>query len=379
VRQTLTTVVIGGGIAGLAAALHAPSDRRVIVVESEPTTFAHSSGRNAAILRTLEGSVCISALAVRSGQLLAELNAPAEVLDQRGLILASSESNSDWQSLVATAVELGLPHDLVDPVQFARLQPALRGSNCTVGVHLPSAGVLDLVALDEWLRARIRDRGVELRTGAGVREILRDGRQVRGIATQGGELRCDEVVVAAGAWSEPLGHSCGCPLPLAPHRRHLMLYGREAALSGPVAWDIGSNVYFRPAGDSVLACPGDETPHPAGLPEVDPELVRSFAPRLAQFAPELGMRGMQRAWACLRTVTPDAHPVVGPDPRLEGLYWLAGLGGVGMSAGLACAEHLGRALAGGESPVELKASRWLAPVQLPATDANGRGIETSQT
>ena len=35
----------------------------------------------------------------------------------------------------------------------------------------------------------------------------------------------------------------------------------------------------------------------------------------------------------MRTLTRDGRFVVGPDPDLEGLFWVAGLGGHGMTCG----------------------------------------------
>jgi D-arginine dehydrogenase len=40
----------------------------------------------------------------------------------------------------------------------------------------------------------------------------------------------------------------------------------------------------------------------------------------------------------MRTFVPDDHFVIGADPRLEGLYWVAGLGG----HGVVCAPLAGR-------------------------------------
>lgn len=391
-RHTPTTLIVGAGIAGLASALLASRERRVVVVEGEPVSFGHSSGRNAAIFRPLESSVCISELVLRSEHLFGALAAPSQVLDRRGLILAGAADSAALQDLSLAARELAVSHQLLDRGELVRLQGALRGGSCEAGLYLPRAGVLDIDVLEQWLRQTSSAHGVQLRTGAMVAEIRRDSGRVRGVTLASGEqLDAEQVVIAAGAWSEPLGASCDCPLPVRPHRRHLMTYHRDEPLTGPVAWDVDDNVYFRPGassspaaslrhslagsaaasegGHAVLACPGDETPHRACVPDVDPALVETFPQRLAQFAPELGITRLVRAWACLRTSTPDGHPIVGADPRLDGLFWLAGLGGVGMSAGLGCAQHLASALHGARGPQALLPERWLAEGRSPLAQA----------
>jgi D-arginine dehydrogenase len=370
-----TTVIIGAGIAGLAAALHVPRTRRVIVVEGEPVTFAHSSGRNAAILRPLEASICISELVVRSTVLLAELGAPKSVLDGRGLVLAAPNASETFVALLNTARTMNLPHALLEGAALAAAAPSLRGGECSLGIQLPNAGVLDLAGLAHWLQARLHAANVELRTHSQVRAIRHNGTRACGVALDDGrQIDADEVVIAAGAFSEELGASCDCPLPLRPHRRHLVLYDTKPARAEPVAWNVESNVYFRQDGEATLACPGDETPHPAGVAEVDEQLVNDFPLQLAKFAPTLDTTRRLHARACLRTVTADGHPVVGRDPRLEGLFWAAGLAGVGMSAGLACGEQLGAALLGREPPAALAPSRYVATHSRGSTAVHEQGI-----
>jgi len=44
----------------------------------------------------------------------------------------------------------------------------------------------------------------------------------------------------------------------------------------------------------------------------------------------LDIRHVRRAWAGLRSFTPDRTPVVGFDPAVDGLFWYAGQGGYGI-------------------------------------------------
>ncbi len=47
---------------------------------------------------------------------------------------------------------------------------------------------------------------------------------------------------------------------------------------------------------------------------------------------------MARLWCGLRTFAPDRRFVLGPDPVRPGLFWVAGLGGHGMTSGLAVGQ-----------------------------------------
>ena len=40
---------------------------------------------------------------------------------------------------------------------------------------------------------------------------------------------------------------------------------------------------------------------------------------------------IMRSWAGLRTLTPDGRFVIGWDPKVDGFFWVAGLGGHGVT------------------------------------------------
>jgi D-arginine dehydrogenase len=65
------------------------------------------------------------------------------------------------------------------------------------------------------------------------------------------------------------------------------------------------------------------------------------------------------AWSGIRTLTPDDRPVIGPDPRLPGFFWLAGLAGHGIVAAPAAARVAADLLTSGSS--DLIEAEALAP------------------
>jgi D-arginine dehydrogenase len=50
------------------------------------------------------------------------------------------------------------------------------------------------------------------------------------------------------------------------------------------------------------------------------------------------LRSVRRAWAGLRTFTPDRNPAVGRDAAEPSFVWLAGQGGAGIKTAPALAE-----------------------------------------
>jgi D-arginine dehydrogenase len=119
----------------------------------------------------------------------------------------------------------------------------------------------------------------------------------------------------------------------------------------PTLWRLEDDVYFRPETGGLLASPCDEALWEPCDPPADPSALELLADKLARTAPALAGSEVQRHWACLRTFAPDRELVAGLDPRIEGLAWLGGLGGRGMSVGLAAAEVVADALAGRRHPL----------------------------
>jgi glycine/D-amino acid oxidase-like deaminating enzyme len=369
----MRVVVIGAGIAGLATAwrLAAHGVSQVTLLERESLPFSHSSARNAAIFRPLETSQAVVELVASSDQLLSELS--ADPLIQRTGLLLTAEHRRSLEPLVATAQTSGVPHDVMTSDELFRVYPELRGGRSTSAVWLPRGGVMDIHRVCETLRTSARKWGVEIRLNTEASSVGNDGASVSGVSLTSGEvIPGDCVVIAAGAWSEALGANAGAPLTLTPHRRHLalMLPTTSAKLPNdrPVAWDTETGIYFRPESTGVLACPGDHEPTQAGVPIVNPETLERLAVELPRLCPLLGSYGLVRPWACLRTMATNRAMAIGPDPRVRGLFWFAGLGGQGMSAGLGGAEVLARLIVGKPIPewvADFAVERHLDPKPSP--------------
>jgi D-arginine dehydrogenase len=109
--------------------------------------------------------------------------------------------------------------------------------------------------------------------------------------------------------------------------------------------DAGGSFYAEPEPGGLLLSPADETPSPPGDARPE-ELDVALALDRLRDATTLPVRSVRRAWAGLRTFTPDRIPVAGFDPDTPGFYWLVGQGGAGIKtapalAALAAADITG--------------------------------------
>jgi glycine/D-amino acid oxidase-like deaminating enzyme len=246
------------------------------------------------------------------------------------------------------AASAGAEIQAVEASEVVRRVPILAPDRIAGALWTPGDGVIDIHGLTGGLLAEARRGGASIRLGCEVVRLLtRSGRAAGVVTTSGEELTAEAVVNAAGPWAAELGADAGAlRLPIRPMRRHLSLLEPTAGLSGeagdrtgtdhavdptwPVVWDLSVPFYFRPESGALLvsACDQDDAP-----PVVDPEIHARIWSAVRRVAPDLAGARVRRTWACQRALTPDGRFIVGEDPRLGGLYWVAGFGGQGMSAG----------------------------------------------
>jgi len=346
------TLVIGGGVAGLAAAYELAADREVTLLERESLLATHSSARNAQIWLPVDDDATTGPLACRSAELwTALLGHEGRWLDRSGAVaLAPADAAA---GLIRGAEKGGLEASVLDRARLSRLAPELQAREQTA-LEVVGAGVFEPSVMMQALAAACRERGVQVRKRAEVLAIETRSGRIAG-ATLAGPLdskpehiEADEVVIAAGAWANTLAETIGLSTSLVPLRRHLVVLDVTRPSSSIVwSFDPAGEVYWRPESGGVLVSPCDEEESPPCLPTSEAKALELLEARLQGIAPAWVDAPVRTSWACLRTYADDRELLLGRDPRVQGLAWLAGLGGRGMTIGLAAGELLGKAMRGG--------------------------------
>jgi len=84
-----------------------------------------------------------------------------------------------------------------------------------------------------------------------------------------------------------------------------------------------------------VTCDGSTVGIPFGLGDVEAVVLRChdlLAEKLTAVFPAVGDWRVGPGWACLRTFASDERFVIGKDPHAPRLFWVAGLGGHGVTA-----------------------------------------------
>lgn len=352
--ETPSIIIVGGGVAGLATAwqLAELGVRGVLLIEAEPLLGSHASARNAAIFLPLEESLSAVWLAARSRDLL-DARLGTGWLSAQGISLASAHEDT-LDELRFAARRFGVFHERWGPSQIDSKLPLGYGGETRYALHLPLGGIMDVDQVLTSMRRWAIEAGARIIKGVRVQRIDVQKERAQGVLLEDGRrIEGERVVLAAGAWAGQLGAEAGAALELTPLRRHLvhLIGDNMPRWKSPTVWRLDDPVYFRPEAGGVLASPCDEEPWTPGIPSTDPAQLESLASKLERFSPLLSNSRVHRTWACLRTMATDRELVVGEDPRVRGLFWMAGLGGRGMSCGAAAGELLARLMVGLPHPL----------------------------
>ena len=110
--------------------------------------------------------------------------------------------------------------------------------------------------------------------------------------------------------------------------------------------DFETTFYFHREGAGLLFGMGD----PLEATTFDTTVQWDFLPQVIDVAvkrlPALAEASISHAWAGLYEITPDANPVIGPVPQVEGLFLINGFSGHGFQHSPAAGRILADVIAG---------------------------------
>ena len=372
------TLIVGGGVMGTSIAMHVarrsdPLSQPVLLLERGELA-AGSSGRSGAILRQHYTDRQLAGMARDSLREYAGFEGrtgysvgfqPCGVLT-----LAGPEAPATLELVranVAMQRAIGIETELIDAERIRALAPNIVVSDDALAAFEPTAGVCDPRRTVESFAKLARYYGATTRCGAEVTEVLVDAGRVRGVRVGDETIEARKVVLAAGPWSRRLFERLGIDVPLrvlAPEQHFVEtpevggpprsmpeppsdelseLDARFAAPreddahAHPVILDLEAGHYARcEPGEArtrvgrmdYAQCRRLEDPGELGA-DVSESFSRwareALVRRLPAYAGQAG-RGGLLGWY---TVTPDAQPLLGTWPGIEGLFLIAGFSGHG--------------------------------------------------
>jgi len=339
------TVIIGAGFAGLSTAYHLSKrgQKSVLVIEQDKKLGGHSSGRNAGMIRQAVEDPILARLAIDGRKRLSREASRWKGVSFRSngsLLLAKKNGVGELKKTAATLGKMSLGYRWLSKERSANLVPILKQADFEAALFCPTDAFVEIRALLDGFLDALKKRGIPVLRGCRLSRIQK---QRGGFLIKAGNknIFAKQVVNAAGAWAGLVGKIAGAvPVPLVAYRRHLYetkAFGNSAG-RWPFVWDVSRHFYFRPLQRGLLLSPCDKQPfklrfgkRPGVAESVDPRMKQNLMRKLKGFSKNFSEIKIGHGKAGLRTMAPDGRFVIGEDPKLKGFFWVAGLGGHGVT------------------------------------------------
>jgi sarcosine oxidase subunit beta len=268
-----------------------------------------------------------------------------------------AEELAAYERSAAVQRELGVEDATVlDRDEIQRRVPEMVCDDVLGGLFGPSDGFVDPALTCNLIADQLRQRGV---TVAQQTELVGADDAPGGghvLTTTVGELRCDHVVNAAGAWATPVGDLLGAPATVLP-QRHQALFVRlpeplDYVMPSVMDYVPGSGrqgLYFRYDTPTSLVAGLHTEDALHGI--VDPDRYRrggddlaymsAVGEQLAERLPAFAEAGLDGVWAGIYPISPDGEPSIGPYRDRPSVHAAFGGGGSGFQS----APGIGRSVA----------------------------------
>jgi glycine/D-amino acid oxidase-like deaminating enzyme len=215
------------------------------------------------------------------------------------------------------------PYEVLDRGALEKLLPQI-GPEVAGATYCPLDGHCNSLRLLRALHTDLRRLGVAYRPNHEVSAIAHRGGVFR-IASAGGEIVADRVVLAAGIANARLAPMVGLKAPVRPQRGQIIVTEKiRPFLDYPVSTVRQTDEGGVLIGDSSEEAGFDDT---VGL-----GVASTMAERAARMFPLLGGVNVVRVWAALRVMTQDGFPIYEQSAEYPGAFIATCHSGVTLAA-----------------------------------------------
>ncbi|MEP0072534.1 MAG: FAD-binding oxidoreductase [Marinomonas sp.] len=392
--ESTTVVIIGGGIVGVTAALTL-AERNIPVVLLEKGHIAgEQSSRNLGWIRKTSRHFEDVPLAMAADKLWAEM--PERIgkdvgYKQAGIMfLAKTEEQVAMHEAWLKSVDsLSLDSKMMSKQEIDETVPGGKG-DWAGGIYTPSDGRAEPAIAASAIAQAAINKGAIIIQHCAVRTLSTTGGKVSGVVTEKGEIRCEQALLAGGAWSRRFLGNLGVSLPTLPlvcsvmrtqpmegptdiavggpdfsFRKHQdggFIVTQRGALDAPLTLDhllIGWRYLSQLRAQRSFLRPslGKEFLNDLGLarrwkghqvspfekvrvndPTANPSLNLEAFTNLCNAWPAFYDAEIAEEWAGIIDVTPDSNPVIDKIKTIPGLTVATGFSGHGFGTGPAAGQ-----------------------------------------
>lgn len=322
----MSIFVVGGGVIGLLSAYELAQAGRAVVVIERGNVGREASWAGGGILSPLypwrypESVTRLALWGARHYRALVEslraesgIDAEWTASGMLSLALPDVDLALNW------ADQHGISAKLVSDAALQELQPGLADAGPAIWDE--TAGQVRNPRLLGALYQALRKQGVDIRQNVAVEGFLVRNGHLVALRTTQGEIKAEQGLVAAGAWTGALLARAGLSLPVRPVRGQMLLFRAPPNLVRRITLKGDRYLVPRRDGRILVGSTVEEVGFDRATTAEAGEALRAAAIALL---PALRNYEVERQWAGLRPGSPDGIPYIGEHPEIRGLFVNAG-------------------------------------------------------
>jgi glycine/D-amino acid oxidase-like deaminating enzyme len=356
IKKNYDIIIIGGGLLGSATAyqLSKRGAKNILLLDKNEIA-SQSSSRAACLLTRARTKPILMEMVQETYNCIEEieqLTGESLGLQHCGSItIASSEASmNSLEAIEQAAINFPIPNERINNDKLAELLPWINTDKVEAALYMPTDCFIDSALLCSGYANAAKQMGVEIHANVGVKEIISEDAQIKGITLDNGDtIHAPIVINAAGAWSNVLMKSLNVGLPFTPVRSHFWITDVDkdkfpknhpfAVIPDARAFtrsDVGALMIGLRENECLSFDPSTLTD---SLEDFDFErgatwkVLDECAPLLKDYLPSIDEIGIAHYVAGPSCYVPDTMYIIGAIDSHAGLYTISGCSGAGVAVG----------------------------------------------
>ncbi len=268
-------------------------------------------------------------------------------LTQKGLLMLCREQHSleEENHTAKLANQIGVKAETLSVEALRKMEPGI-SEDIIGGVYFPDDAYLSPSLLLAGLKKNLQQDGVDFHPNTEVLDFEKSNGQINALVTDKGRFAASEIIIAAGSWSPFLTKKLGLSLPLQAGKGYSLTLDQAPALLQHAAILTEAKVAVTPLGDQMRF---GGTMEIAGINHrINQARVRGILQSVSKYYKnyQIPMPVEEKIWHGLRPCSPDGLPYIGRVDSFSNLTIASGHAMMGLSlapvTGLLVAELIAR-------------------------------------